>query len=101
MNERNTIVASGYIENIGAIRLTPAGLFVIDFTLKHQSTQQQAQTDRKVQAEFLCIMISQTQQKVAQLKNQMPLKVRGFMAAKSARAQSHLILHVIEYEILN
>jgi len=101
LNERNTIVASGTIDTLSAVRLTPAGLTVLNFTIKHQSTQQEAGRERKVQAELRCILIGEKPAKLERIKMSKQIKVRGFMAAQSAKALHRLVLHITAYELIN
>lgn len=100
MGERNTIVVSGEIEEVSSVRFTPAGLTVLNFTIKHHSTHQEAGIERKVQAEFRCVLIGEKPHKLERIQSKIIIKVKGFMAAQSAKALYRLVLHVIAYEII-
>lgn len=101
MNDRNTIVVSGEISKVEPIRLTPAGLTVLNFKLTHRSIQKEANTDRKVYAEFHCILIGETEEKLTEIQNHTKIKIKGFIASVNTKAPYRLVLHVTAYELLN
>lgn len=57
--------------------------------------------ERKVNAEFQCILIGETEKKLAQIQCHTFIKAKGFMAAISAKRPYRLVLHVTAYELLN
>lgn len=57
--------------------------------------------ERKVQAEFQCILIGENERKLAQIQCHTSIKAKGFMASISAKRPYRLILHVTAYELLN
>jgi primosomal replication protein N len=101
LSARNTIVASGEIQEVGSLRFTPAGLTVLNFTIRHHSLQKEAGIERKVQAEFRCILIGEKPHKLERIQNDKGIKVKGFMTAQSAKALHRLVLHVTAYELIN
>jgi primosomal replication protein N len=101
LSTRNTIIVSGEIEDIGSLRFTPAGLTVLDFTLRHRSLQKEAGIERKVQAEFCCILIGEKPHKLERIQIHMPLQVKGFITAQSAKALHRLVLHITAYKLIS
>jgi primosomal replication protein N len=98
---RNTIVVSGSLSEIGAVRFTPAGLTVLNFQIEHQSTQKEAGIERTVQALFRCTLIGEKEARLTRFQVGRKIKVRGFMSAQSAKMMSRLVLHVTAYELMN
>ena len=101
MSARNTIIASGEVQDVDSLRFTPAGLTVLNFTIRHHSTQKEAGIKRIVQAEFRCILIGEKPHKLERIQKNIQIKVKGFMTAQSAKALHRLVLHVTAYELIN
>lgn len=95
----NLTQLSGRLLERGALRRTPAGVPVLEFTLLHSSTQSEADCKRKVECEVDCVAAGQSAQVLAAVKPGDGLRLSGFLAARSLKQRS-LILHVNTVEFI-
>ena len=96
---RNRVELSGRLLELGQLRHTPAGVAALEFKLEHESEQQEAGVTRKVQAEIGAIAFEAQARLVAGRPLGSPVKVEGFLSAKSKRAK-RLMLHVTNIEFV-
>jgi primosomal replication protein N len=71
----------------------------LEFKLEHESEQEEAGVTRKVQAEIGAIAFEAQARLVAGRPLGSPVKVEGFLSAKSKRAK-RLMLHVTNIEFV-
>lgn len=90
---------SGRLLERGALRRTPAGIPVLEFTLLHSSTQFESDCRRKVECEVNCVAAGQSAQVLVAIKPGDALRLSGFLAARSLK-QRNLILHVNTVEFI-
>ena len=95
----NLTQLSGCLLERGALRRTPAGIPVLEFTLAHQSTQIESDVERKVECEMGCIVVGQLAHVLANTKPGDALKLTGFLAARSLKRRTP-VLHVNTIEFL-
>ena len=96
---RNRVELSGRLLELGQLRHTPAGVAALEFKLLHESEQEEAGVTRKVQAEIGAIAFEAQARLVAGRPLGSPVKVEGFLSAKSKRAK-RLMLHVTNIEFV-
>ena len=96
---RNRVELSGRLLEAGRLRHTPAGVAALQFTLAHESEQQEAGVTRKVQAEIGAIAFEAQARLIAARPLGSGLRIEGFLSAKSARAKK-LVLHVTNVEFV-
>ena len=96
---RNRVELSGRLLELGQLRHTPAGVAALEFKLVHESEQQEAGVTRKVEAEIAAIAFEAQARLVAGRPLGSPVKVEGFLSAKSKRAK-RLMLHVTNIEFV-
>jgi len=96
---RNRVELSGRLLERGQLRHTPAGVAALEFKLVHESEQQEAGVTRKVQAEIAAIAFEAQARLMAARPLGSPVKVEGFLSAKSKRAK-RLMLHVTNIEFV-
>jgi primosomal replication protein N len=70
---------------------------VIEFRLRHESTAQEASTERQVNAEIPAIAFDVQARLLAGCALDRALRVAGFLAAKSRRSKK-LVLHATHIE---
>ncbi len=99
MGEANQVILSGTLVEIGALRYTPAGLPAVEFRIRHESSIEEAGTERKVQAEVPALAFDKVARQVASASLGSALKARGFLAAKSQRS-AKIVLHVTNIEFM-
>lgn len=95
----NLAQLSGYLQERGALRRTPAGIPVLEFSLAHESIQMESEVERKVHCEMNCVAIGSQAQLLATIKPGDELKVSGFLAARSLKRRMP-ILHVNTIEFV-
>lgn len=95
----NLAQLSGYLQERGALRRTPAGIPVLEFSLTHESIQIESEVERKVHCEMNCVAIGSQAQLLATIKPGDELKVSGFLAARSLKRRMP-ILHVNTIEFV-
>jgi primosomal replication protein N len=93
----NRVELSGQLLARGALRHTPAGVAVIEFSLGHASRQEEAEAMRRVECEVACVALGTTAGLLAAAKLGDRMGVQGFLAAKSLKNRN-VVLHVKEIE---
>ena len=88
---------SGRLLARGALRQTPAGIPVFEFSLRHQSTQEEAGAARQVDCEIACVALGVPAGLLNVAKLGDRLTVKGFLAAKSLKNRTS-VLHVKDIE---
>jgi primosomal replication protein N len=83
----------------GALRHTPAGIPVLEFSLGHRSRQEEAGGDRRVECEVACVAVGSVTGLANAADLGTSLTVSGFLAARSLKTRA-LVLHVKEIEFL-
>lgn len=95
----NQAVICGKIIKLGALRYTPAGIAVIEFTVNHVSRRIEAGVARQVRCEILVIALDQLALKAATLKIDNTVNLAGFLNRKSHMNQQ-LVLHTDHIELI-
>ena len=95
----NRVELSGRLLELGALRLTPAGVAALEFAIVHESEQAEAGSQRKVQAEIGAIAFETEARLIATRPLGSGVKLTGFLSAKSKRAKK-LVLHVTNIEFV-
>jgi primosomal replication protein N len=89
----------GRLETRGALRFSPAGVALVDFTIAHRSEQKEANTVRKVDCVMKATAAEDLAQQIAKLRVGAQIKASGFLA-QASRANSALVLHVQNFELI-
>ena len=97
--ESNLTQLSGRVLERGALRHTPAGIPVLEFLLGHESTQVEADVERKVECEMPCIAMGRVAQVMQAAKPGDQVRLAGFIAARSLKRRTP-ILHVNTVEFV-
>ena len=88
----NEVRLSGMAHGAVGLRFTPAGIPVLEFRLRHASTQAEAGGRRRVELDMPAIAFGALAQRLAQ-----EIVARGFLAPRSLRS-TQLVLHAREIE---
>jgi len=88
---------SGQLLAKSALRHTPSGVPVLEFSLGHQSRQEEAGTVWQVGCEIACIVLGTPAGLLNAAGLGERLMVKGFLAAKSLKSRTP-VLHVKEIE---
>lgn len=90
----NQAVISGEIIKLAELRFTPAGVAIVEFSIRHQSNQFiNAGISRQVKCDIPAIAFEQIAMVMIKLEIGYRVKLTGFLAKKSQLSQQ-LILHV-------
>lgn len=90
---------SGEVVEIADLRYTPAGIPILNFTLRHSSQQNEAGMARKVECEVSAVVMGPLTDRTKGMSAGNAVKVSGFLARRSLKS-THLVLHVNELEII-
>ncbi len=90
--ECNQTIISGEVVRLGVLRYTPAGIPAIDCTVKHHSSQKEAEILRQVHCELPVVAFGKTATTIADLDIGDNIKITGFLNRKSQNNQQ-LVLH--------
>jgi len=94
----NEVVLSGTAHGLDALRYTPAGIPVLEFSVRHASTQAEAGQSRRVELEMPAIAFGTLAQRLAQSgEPNPPIMARGFLAKRSLRS-TQVVLHARDIE---
>lgn len=97
--EQNAVRLTAVVAAIEALRHTPAGLPVIEFTLKHESLQNEAGGERKVEVEMTAKATGDLAGKLAGMPPGRRVDVQGFLHRKH-RMSRQMVLHVTNIELI-
>jgi len=94
----NEVVLSGTAHALCDLRYTPAGIPVLEFSVRHMSTQAEAGQSRRVELDMPAIAFGPLAQRLAEAKDSIrPIMARGFLAKRSLRS-TQVILHARDIE---
>ena len=95
----NRFELTGRLLELGALRLTPAGVAALEFRVVHESEQAEAGSQRRVDAEIGAIAFEAEARLIAGRPLGSEVKLMGFLGAKSKRSRK-LVLHVTNVEFV-
>ena len=93
----NEVLLSGQVLGREVLRHTPAGIPVLAFTLKHQSTQVEGGMPRQVAFEVNAMAVGETAQRMNALEAGQTVRLQGFLASRS-RLSTRIVLHVNQFQ---
>jgi primosomal replication protein N len=93
----NTLVIAATVQAIEPLRYTPAGLPLLRLQLQHDSEQQEAGLNRKVQCQLAAVLIGEKANQTLQSGDQ--IKVKGFLAQRSAKS-TQVVMHIQEIQLI-
>ena len=95
MSGENRVALTGRLAEVGVLRMTPGGVAVVQCRLSHESECNEAGKNRQVKAEVESIAFEAQARMIAGAALDSPLRVEGFLCAKSARSKK-LVLHITD-----
>jgi primosomal replication protein N len=94
----NEVLLSGQVTGREVLRHTPAGIPILAFTMKHQSTQIEGGLSRQVAFEVDAMAVGETAQRMnTALEAGQRVRLQGFLASRS-RLSTRIMLHVNQFE---
>ena len=95
---QNQVRLAGTVVAREALRHTPAGVPVLTFTVKHESTQVEGGVPRQVGLEIDAMAMGDVAQSMSALQAGQAVRLAGFLASRS-RLSTRVVLHVNQFEI--
>ena len=95
---QNQVRLAGTVVAREALRHTPAGVPVLTFTVKHESTQVEGGVPRQVGLEIDAMAMGDLAQRMSALQAGQTVRLAGFLASRS-RLSTRVVLHVNQFEI--
>lgn len=95
----NRLVLDAQLVELQPLRMTPAGVPVVECLLAHRSRQWEAEVEREVSCELRAVVMGNQARLIAAASPGAQLKVVGFIAARSFKSRSP-VLHVNTVEFL-
>jgi len=95
----NCLVLGGELVNPEPLRRTPAGIPLLSFSLRHQSTQQEAGMGRSVECEVQAVALGAAAESLGSAAPGTRLKASGFLARRSMRS-TQLVMHITTFELI-
>ena len=95
----NAVEISGRLSQVEALRHTPAGIPLLNFTLAHASSQIEAGHERRVECEVKGVALGAIAAQMARLRAGDAIRVLGFLNRKN-RMSAQLVLHATRTETI-
>ena len=95
--DRNKVVLVGKLIERSELRLTPAGLPVLNFRIAHLSEQTEAGRPRSVSLELDGVALGEVAEKLGRANAEAEFRFEGFLAQKS-RLSRQTVLHVNKFD---
>ena len=92
----NRVTLAAQLQAKAALRYTPAGLPVIDLSLRHSATVVEAQLPRQLDFEITAVALGDAAQRLERVALGTALQLDGFLAPRSRRSKT-LVLHITDY----
>jgi primosomal replication protein N len=95
----NAVTLTGEIVGADALRHTPAGIPIVQFTLAHRSQQIEAGFKRQVECEVTCVALGDPAAELSRVQAPAKASVTGFLNRKN-RMSAQLVLHATKIDLL-
>ena len=97
--EDNRVVLRARLVELDALRYTPAGVPIVKFRVSHQSLQQEAGAERKVDCELAAVAFETEAKLLAGAQLGTAMSITGFLDRRG-RSSRQLVLHAtrIQFE---
>ncbi len=93
----NEVRLNGQVVVREALRHTPAGVPILTFVVKHESTQVEAGVSRQVGFEVDAMAVGEVAQRMDAVQAGGKVRLQGFLASRS-RLSARIVLHVNQFE---
>ena len=92
----NQVELTGAVIEREALRFTPAGIAILAFRVRHESTQTEAKMARQVEFEIDAMAAGATAQRMDALRPGQRVRLQGFLCTRS-RLSTRIVLHVNQF----
>ena len=93
----NEVRLSAQVVGREALRHTPAGVPILAFIVKHESTQVEGGVSRQVGFEVDAMAVGEVAQRMDAVQAGRRVRLQGFLASRS-RLSARIVLHVNQFE---
>ena len=93
----NDVRLSGQVVGREVLRHTPAGIPILAFIVKHESTQLEGGLSRQVGFEVDAMAVGDVAQRMDAVQAGSKVRLQGFLASRS-RLSARIVLHVNRFE---
>jgi primosomal replication protein N len=93
----NEVRLSGQLVGREALRHTPAGVPILAFIVKHESTQVEGGVSRQVGFEVDAMAVGEVAKRMDAVQVGRRVRLQGFLASRS-RLSTRIVLHVNQFE---
>ncbi|MDR3429086.1 MULTISPECIES: primosomal replication protein N [Silvimonas] len=101
MTKSNRVLLNGTLIEMQALRITPAGIPILELVLLHESEQLENEMPRRVTLEAPARASGPTAQALSKLQIGQQVRVAGFLVSMGQKLRRRLVLHIEQYELLN
>jgi primosomal replication protein N len=95
--KRNTVSLSGMFSERQTLRHTPAGIPVLEFRIRHASTQIEAGLSRNISLEIDALALGEAAEKLERVPLEGEYRFEGFLAPRGGKSRQ-TVLHVNHFE---
>ena len=96
--QRNRIEITGTLEDVEALRVSPAGIPSARFAVRHESIQDEAGIQRAVQVVMRAVAVGPVAEQVGEAPAGSSVQVTGFMA-RAGRNSEYPVLHIQTFKV--
>ncbi|MBL8447029.1 MAG: primosomal replication protein N [Zoogloeaceae bacterium] len=89
----NRVVLEGWFAELKPLRISPAGIPVLECMIAHESRQVEGGLERQVSCEMRAVVVGDLARVVVAAKPGIRVRVEGFLAARGARNRAP-VLHL-------
>jgi len=89
----------GRLESRSALRFSPSGMAMVNFSIVHRSEQDEAKAKRKTEFVMQAMAVENVAQQMMQLAIGKQIQATGFLAPAN-RNDPSLVLHVYKIELI-
>jgi len=95
----NRVELEGRVATVEPMRVSPAGVASVRFTVRHESTREEASMPRKVEVEMSMVAVGSVAEAAKRLEAGAQVRVEGFLARASLKSEWPVV-HVERLQII-
>ncbi|MEO8040392.1 MAG: primosomal replication protein N [Betaproteobacteria bacterium] len=83
----NRVELQGRVEAVEPMRMSPAGVASVRFTVRHESVLEEASMPRRVEVAMTIVALGALAEQARQLESGVQVRVEGFLARASLKSE--------------
>ena len=95
----NRVELEGRVEAVEPMRMSPAGVASVRFTVRHESTREEASVPRKVEVAMSMVALGPMAAAAKRLETGVQVRVEGFLARASLKSEWPVV-HVEKLKVI-